>query len=949
MAEVKKLPKAIETRTEMTVQWVFLAAQLMAFEVRDDFVQYEEGREPGKPWLSDSVLWTVEEGKLEGAKGINTFCVLEAETDFKEVKTEVCVTPREAGDVGWKLASVVLFRSPSHFWHLALVEAPEDEDERHFFELVEMLEGRWLSQEGLPVVRSEDTGEGWNWNETYRLRLETKGDLVSGEVHDKEGELLWARAYRLERKAVRSGRPALRVSNMEAAFDDVACVAESPVTPWKELPPEIPAYEGVSHGPRLAKGTGFFRVMEREGRWWAVDPEGNAFFALGTDHCRFRGHWCEKLGYAPYGRNMMERFKSPEAWAESATSRLKDWGFNLLGAGGGEEARYQGLAHTEFLSFGSSFSEISDIVPKVHWTGLPNVFDPQWEAHCLKVAERKCGPCKENPWLFGYFLDNELEWYGKTHTEGGVFESAMAKSAGHSAKQALVRLLQERHGTVESFNEAWGTSLRTFEDLLHEKQLTASSKVHAPRNDREAFLAEVAERYFSVACRAVRSVDPNHLILGSRFAGRCQDAVWSVAGRHCDIVSFNSYPRIDLEEPLCLDPAKTYQSFHEKCGKRPMMMTEWSFPALDSGLPCMHGAGMRVDTQKQRATAFTAFQTTLMRLPFMVGSDFFMWVDEPALGISSTFPEDSNYGLVNEQDEPYRLLVSAAKSLYPQVYGLHQKELVIPNEGEQAEVQWAPSGTGDFAPTDAKTVFREEGKGFILNNGVLELIKKGGDGDVLDEICWREEELGRYNPLVWQEVKGMDRWVQTDRFDRYALRKEKDRWLLDVTCSFGNDVPEGTGDGIPFQVTHRLTVYPGTTWFEASVVCVKNTAEVPLILKGVFFYLPSALGGDSFDDRPWGGDVRVPNYYKRLPGCWTDPSGLFLGAGTLNEKVSIHFWLDENGGQHPDARIILSEPLSIPPGETWQGVPWESVFVYAGRGEPIWQKLKGCLEPLPPN
>ena len=31
--------------------------------------------------------------------------------------------------------------------------------------------------------------------------------------------------------------------------------------------------------------------------------------------------------------------------------------------------------------------------------------------------------------------------------------------------------------------------------------------------------------------------------------------------------------------------------------RRPMIITEWSFPALDSGLPCKHGAGMRVDTQ----------------------------------------------------------------------------------------------------------------------------------------------------------------------------------------------------------------------------------------------------------------------------------------------------------------------------------------------------------------
>ena len=43
------------------------------------------------------------------------------------------------------------------------------------------------------------------------------------------------------------------------------------------------------------------------------------------------------------------------------------------------------------------------------------------------------------------------------------------------------------------------------------------------------------------------------------------------------------------------------------------MITEWSFPALDAGLPCNHGAGQRVPTQRDRALAFTAFQKLLFR------------------------------------------------------------------------------------------------------------------------------------------------------------------------------------------------------------------------------------------------------------------------------------------------------------------------------------------------
>jgi len=66
----------------------------------------------------------------------------------------------------------------------------------------------------------------------------------------------------------------------------------------------------------------------------------------------------------------------------------------------------------------------------------------------------------------------------------------------------------------------------------------------------------------------------------------------------------------------------------------------------------------------------------------MVGSDYFMWVDEPALGISSTFPEDSNYGLVNEKDEPWPELTQTATRVNGQVYDLHQAGMADVAVGE---------------------------------------------------------------------------------------------------------------------------------------------------------------------------------------------------------------------------------------------------------------------------
>ena len=93
------------------------------------------------------------------------------------------------------------------------------------------------------------------------------------------------------------------------------------------------------------------------------------------------------------------------------------------------------------------------------------------------------------------------------------------------------------------------------------------------------------------------------------------------------------------------------------------MLTEWSFPALDAGLPSTHGAGQRFFTQAERAKATGIYAKTMLAMPFMVGYDYFMWVDEPELGISGQFPENSNYGLISEDYKIYTEIVDVFKSI----------------------------------------------------------------------------------------------------------------------------------------------------------------------------------------------------------------------------------------------------------------------------------------------
>ncbi|MDW8030078.1 MAG: hypothetical protein RMK94_17000, partial [Armatimonadota bacterium] len=337
--------------------------------------------------------------------------------------------------------------------------------------------------------------------------------------------------------------------------------------------------------------------------------------------------------------------------------------FNVLGANNSVKARYQGLAHTEFLAFGSDFASVADIVPKVHWTGFPDVFDLRFERFCDLRAKQRCAPNKDDPWLLGYFLDNELEWWGKSGRPWGMAEEAWKKPPDRACKQALVRVLREFYrGDIRAFNEDFGTNFSSFDEMLRvgtgeslsEKSgkavglSSAPTELPQPKTQRGQkalmeFVRKAAERYFRITAQAIKKHDPNHLNLGCRFAWDAPEAVWEMAGKYCDIVTVNLYPRIDLERGFVLGVEEHLRKRYEIC-KKPIIVTEWSFPALDAKdsqgrpLPCKHGAGMRVDNQTQKAKCYAIIQRTLFSLPFIVGSHYFMWVDEPALGISSTFP-----------------------------------------------------------------------------------------------------------------------------------------------------------------------------------------------------------------------------------------------------------------------------------------------------------------------
>ena len=885
---------------------------------RFDYADWSAG-EPA--WAPDSAAWAVRDGEMQFDGGAKSFLVLQRLPHGRRVVVKATMRIAEHKGTGWAVAGLAVRRDGGNYWHLGLVQAPEGNEMGRFVELTECFEGRWLANFEGPTVlrRTYDEGSGfqWEYGRPYRLRIKLSPEGIEGTVANEDGTVLRRLGFAFDegRPAVRAGAPALEASFLAGAFDDVQAEVTDmvPAPETEEAVRQFPPYD-VPGCPQVhGRKTGSFHAEKHGDTWWLIDPNGLGFFMVGTDHINYNAHWCEKLGYSPHHRFVEQKYGSEEKWAKAVAERLRGWGFNTLPAGHSKHLRRTYFAHTEWLGAGRSFADIDDIVPRTTWTGFPNVFSPRWPRHCDVTARKVCAPNRDDPWLIGYFLDNELQWFGglgNWQNEFGLWTETWRKPADHSARQAWMEIVRKHCPTIEAFNRALKTSYASFDELA------ASTDPAQPATDEAQQMAMeyvrlVADRYFKECTEAIRRHDPNHMILGCRFAG-WSPGLWDVAGSYCDVVSFNSYPRIDVDRGVPQDLVESYREIYSRAQK-PLFLTEWCFPALDSGLPCEHGAGMRVATQTQKARCYRFFQSTLFSLPFFVGSDYFMYVDEPALGISSTFPEDSNYGLVNERDEPWPELTATAAELNPRACQLHlagKLEAVFEREGAEDWTRRPPPVSEERPPLP-----------LVIRTGALELESTTGR----DAWIMRYDgvPLGAYHPLIHQQAPG-NLWTRPDASAVTAVREDTDFIVVDVTVSrhaggeaittfdpeTGRRAPQT--DGPPaYRAGWRFWIpRESSGWFAAQSLWVENADARAWQLAGLFHYTAPAIGGDPAGDEE--ARLNVPNFYVPV-GAWEDAQvGVGQAVTALSEGLAVNYWKDRDGF-HSDCREAMDVELA--PGQ----------------------------------
>jgi len=418
-------------------------------------------------------------------------------------------------------------------------------------------------------------------------------------------------------------------------------------------------YGGWNNPGLRFEATGFFQVAERNGVWWLVTPQGNAFLSKGVNDVNFRSYDAPTLGYSPYQRAVQNKYGSQEAWAEAVVDRLRGWGFNTIGSWSSASTFDHNMPYTINLNLATRAG--ADWLKGAVGDFFSSDFESRLEAACRQL----CGPHARDPWLLGYFTDNELRWGADWRGKESLLEEYLRFPEGAAGRKAALEFLKQKYNDIASLNRAWGTSVTRWEDLSGREPASGE----AVRKDQAAWQEVVARRYFATCKSAIRKADSNHLILGCRFAGYAPDSVLRGLRDSVDVVSFNNYG------PTA--PVEALRRIYRLTG-RPIMLTEFSFKAMDSGLPNTQGAGQPVATQQDRADGFTRYVEGLIDLPFMVGFHWFEHADEPKEGRFDG--ENSNYGLVTIEDRPWEILVQSMTRVNAGLEARHARSITKQTE-----------------------------------------------------------------------------------------------------------------------------------------------------------------------------------------------------------------------------------------------------------------------------
>ncbi len=341
-----------------------------------------------------------------------------------------------------------------------------------------------------------------------------------------------------------------------------------------------------------------------------------------------------------------------ERWTNHTLERLQAWGFNTVGNWSepalGAEKR---VPYTIPLSISGDYKTISTGLD--WWGGMPDPFDPRFAMATERAVAIAARDHRDDPWLVGFFADNELGWAGP----GDDLKARYALAYGTlrlttdvPAKRAFLKLLRDKYRNQQGLSKAWGIELPAWE-LMEDPGFEAplpNPEHPAIEQDFQRFQRLFADTYFKTIADALNWHAPNHLLLGGRFAASTPEAVASCA-QYCDVLSFNFYTR---------EPQQGYDFTALRALDKPLLVAEFHFGSRDRG-PFWGGVA-EVYKEEERGPAYAHFLERALAEPSIVGLHWFQYLDQPVTG-RLLDGENGHLGLIGITDRPFQGFVEAVR------------------------------------------------------------------------------------------------------------------------------------------------------------------------------------------------------------------------------------------------------------------------------------------------
>lgn len=475
----------------------------------------------------------------------------------------------------------------------------------------------------------------------------------------------------------------------------------------------LDTFGGLKKGPAF-KASGFFRTEKLDGRWYLVTPEGHPFYSLGVNtvspevnqtYVAGREYMFESLpkpdeplarhfgegdnrggngadqgrGYGNgrwydfYGANLQRLYGEPcvtpaatepapaapckaaideQKWTGHTLDRLLAWGFNTVGNWSAPQlGDAERVPYTLPLSIVGDYTSIS--TGNDWWGGMPDPFDPRFAMATERAVAIAARDHRDDPWLIGYFADNELAWAGPGDDPKSRYALAygtLKMTTDVPAKRAFLKQLRDKYRNQAGLSKAWGIDLPAWE-LMEDPGFEAPlpNPEHPEiEADFKYFQKVFADTYFKTISDSLKWHAPNQLLLGGRFAISTPEAVASCA-QYCDVLSFNMYT---------LKPQDGYDFAALRSLDKPVLITEFNFGSTDRGP--FWGGVTPLSKEEDRGPAYANFLKQALSEPSIVGVHWFQYLDQPVTG-RLLDGENGHFGLVGVTDLPYQGFVETVR------------------------------------------------------------------------------------------------------------------------------------------------------------------------------------------------------------------------------------------------------------------------------------------------